>query len=332
VKIGSFDTDRSVFVVAEIGNNHEGKFDAACRLVEAAAASGADAVKFQTFRAELFVGRADEARFRRLKSFELSQDQFRELAGIARSKNVMFLSTPLDLPSADFLEPLVEAFKIASGDNTFYPLIERAAQSGKPLILSAGLADLAQIRRSVDFARSKGARDLAVLHCVSSYPVPPDQANLRAIPALAGQLDATIGYSDHTMGIEAAVLAAALGARIIEKHFTLDHDTSDFRDHKLSAEPGELKELVRRIREGGAMLGSGEKRAQPCEEAGLTAFRRSIVAARDLSVGSILDAKDLLWLRPGGGLAPGQEHLLVGRKLLRPLAMGERIRPADVGP
>src|SRR5215472_4631826 len=206
MQIGSCDLEERVLIVAEIGNNHEGNFEIAKDLVRKAAASGVAAVKFQTFNTEHYVSRSDAARFERLKSFELSHDQFNELAGLARSLGMLFISTPFDLQSAAFLENIVDAFKIASGDNNYYPLLAQVARSHKPIIVSTGASDLTQVARTVAFVKDQWMNlgvqgQLAVLHCVSSYPVPPEQANLRAIPFLAGNFDCTIGYSDHTQGI-----------------------------------------------------------------------------------------------------------------------------------
>jgi len=323
------------FVVAEVGNNHEGRFDVAERLVREAAACGADAVKFQTFDADRFVRRADEARWKRLRSFQLTHAQFRALAELARSLDLVFFSTPLDLPSAEFLDEIAACFKIASGDNDFYPLIARAVRSGKPVIVSTGASDLAQVERVVAFVqREAGAAglpvQLAVLHCVSAYPAAPAQVNLRAIPFLAARLDCPVGYSDHTVGIEAAVLAAALGAAIVEKHFTLDHAFSDFRDHQLSADPAEMRQLVERVRGAAVLLGRAAKEIQPDEQAMLQPIRRSIVAGRDLPAGHRLAREDLLWIRPAGGLPPGEEARLVGRALRRAVAFQEQLRPEDV--
>jgi sialic acid synthase SpsE len=329
--IADFDTAAKVLIIAEIGNNHEGSYALAEELVGRAAEAGADAVKFQTFRTEEFVSHKDEARFRRLKAFELSQPQFEQLAAVARRAGVMFLSTPLDLGSAEFLAPLVSAFKIASGDNTFYPLLDTVARLDRPVILSGGLTDTRQLtysRTHIEQAwRRNGLRQqVAVLHCVTSYPVAPEQANLAAIATLVRELGGTIGYSDHTLGIEAPVLAVASGARIVEKHFTIDHSFSDFRDHQLSADPVELAELVRRIRQTEVLLGSGEKLPQECERAIEGAVRRSIVARCDLPAGTVLRWEHLGWLRPGGGIPPGQEHHLVGRTLNQTVAAGTPLR------
>jgi sialic acid synthase SpsE len=335
MKIGSVDLKREVLLVAEIGNNHEGRYAVAEELVRQAAACGVQAVKFQTFRTEHYVSRGDSARFKRLKSFELSGAEFRRLSELAHSLGLLFISTPFDLGSAQLLEPLVDGYKIASGDNSFYPLIANVARTGKPLIISTGLSDYAQVTRAVDFVRKqwKGQPEgpLALLHCVSSYPVPPEQVNLRAIPFLAARFGLPIGYSDHTIGLDAAVLAVALGARIVEKHFTLDKAFSDFRDHQLSADPNELRDLVRRVQLGSAMLGEFDKKTQPCEAQSATALRRSIVAGADLPRGHRLEACNLTWIRPGGGLAPGEEARLLGRSLKQDVRFGDLLTESDVG-
>ncbi len=330
MRIGSHDIARRVLIVAEVGNNHEGDFARAAELIRRAAAAGADAVKFQTYRTELFVRPQDTERFARLRSFELSYDQFAQLAELAAEHRLLFLSTPLDLESAAFLEPRVPAFKIASGDNNFVPLLEQVAASRKPVLLSGGLASLADLRRSIDrierIWRAQGARPgLAVLHCVASYPTPLEQASLASIAFLREGLGVPVGYSDHTLGIEACVLAVAAGARIIEKHFTLDHDLSDFRDHKLSADPDELAVLVRRVRAAEALLGEPGKLVQPAERDNQRLLRRAIVARRDLPAGVPLRLTDLLWQRPADGLPPGSEARIVGRCPRRAIRAGESI-------
>jgi N,N'-diacetyllegionaminate synthase len=199
------------------------------------------------------------------------------------------------------------------------------------MIVSTGLSELASVARTVQFVdRIRDTERLAILHCVTSYPTAPAEAQLRAIEVLRERFSCTVGYSDHTIGNDAAVLAVGLGARIIEKHFTLDKQFSDFRDHQLSADPQELASLVVRIREAELLLGSREKSVQPAEQAGTVALRRSIVAGADLAEGHILRSEDLTWIRPGGGLAPGSEHDIVGRRLRRPVPFGERIGAEDV--
>jgi sialic acid synthase SpsE len=326
--IDRFNTDDRVLVVAEIGNNHEGQFSLAEEMVCRAAEAGADAVKFQTFRTERFVAPSDAARFARLKQFELTQEEFGRLADRASSEGVLFISTPLDLESAVFLNDLVAAFKIASGDNTFMPLLGAVAGTGKPILLSCGIATIAELRDAWSavarvWTASRIDQEMAVLHCVSSYPVPPDEANLAAIRALRDAFGGTVGYSDHTLGIQAAALSVAVGARIVEKHFTLDKQYSDFRDHQLSADPAELRQLVEQVRTIETLLGNGRKVPQPSEAAAKTAYRRSIAAVRDLAAGSTVTWDDIAWIRPGGGVAPGQEATVLGRTLARAVRQGE---------
>lgn len=328
MKIGPVDLDERVLVIAEIGQNHEGDPAAAAELVRRAAEAGADAVKLQTYRTDDFVRPADAERYARMRRFELPEAEVERLAALAGELGLAFVSTPLDLASAAFLEPLLDAFKVASGDNDFFPLLERVAASGKPVIVSSGASDLEHMRRSVAFLREHGAGEVAVLQCVSAYPTPDEEAGLAAIRLLERELRAPAGYSDHTLGIEAAVASVAAGARIVEKHFTLDKHTSGFRDHQLSADPPELAELVRRIRAVERMLGRPEKVVQPSEAAVGQAIRRSVVAAADLPAGHTLTLADLTWLRPAGGVAPGDEGTLLGRSLARPVARGEAIDPA----
>lgn len=330
MKIGGWDLDQSVLVVAEIGNNHEGDLGRAREMVAAAAEAGAGAVKVQVIRPEHLVTPDQTERLALLRSFQLDFAQFEELAGLAHERGLLFLATPFDLGAARFVCGLADAVKIASGDVTFLPLIGEAARGAKPLILSTGMADLEEVRRAASVAREVWDGlgmdpGLAVLHCVVSYPTPEEEANLAAIAALARELDCTAGYSDHTLGIEAAALSVAAGARIIEKHFTLDKGLSDYRDHQLSADPAELAELVERVRRAERLLGDGGIACQACEAGNLGPVRRSICAARDLKAGEVLAWEDLAWLRPAGGMAPGEEPALLGRRLLRDMEKGEAL-------
>jgi sialic acid synthase SpsE len=335
MRIGSHDTTQKVIVVAEIGNNHEGDFAVARKLIDLAGATGVDAVKFQTARADLFISPADADRRKRFASYEFSAAQWTQLSAQARSRGLVFMSTPLDLVSLEMLTPLVDAVKIASGDVTFAPLLDAAAATRKPLVLSSGASSVDEVAAAVARVRAQWTRvghdgDLAVLHCVSAYPTPPHEAQLRAIPVLADRLEVTVGYSDHVAGIDAAVAAVALGARVIEKHFTLDKNYSAFRDHQLSADPADMRALVERVRAIEPMLGDGVKAIQPSERANQSAIRRSIAAASDLPSGHVLGSADLIWIRPGTGLAPGQEHLLIGRALVRDVRAGTPLSPSDV--
>ncbi|MEO6096895.1 MAG: N-acetylneuraminate synthase family protein [Fibrobacteria bacterium] len=330
MKIGSFDTREKVLVVAEVGNNHEGSYALAEEMVGRAAEAGAGAVKFQTFRTEHYVSASDEARFKRLKSFELKPADFEKLAAVARRAGILFISTPFDLQSAEVLAPLVDAYKISSSDNTFYPLMEKVAKVGKPVIVSCGLSGMEEVVHSASYLRRVWreagiSQDLAVLHCVSAYPVPPEDASLLSIRALRKALPDTIGYSDHTLGVEAALLAVTLGAEIIEKHFTLDKNQSDFRDHKISSDPVELRQLVDGIVRVRTLLGKRGKEVQASEKGGLTAMRRSIVAAQDMAAGETITWDKITWTRPAGGLPPGRETSLLGEKLRAAVKAGDKL-------
>lgn len=328
MKIGKLDTDERIVVVAEIGNNHEGDFGLAKEMVSAAAEAGADVVKFQTFRTEHYVSGSNSDRFRMLKGFELTYDQFSELKEHAEGCGAAFLSTPFDIESARFLNTISSAFKIASGDNSFYPLLETVAAFGKPVILSCGLASILELQYATSLIRriwnEKGVcPGLATLHCVTSYPTPPESANLKAISSISEATCSVPGYSDHTLGIEACVLAAACGARIIEKHFTLDHQLSDFHDHQLSANPEEFRDLVERVRKAEVLLGGGDKALASCEKDIKPVVRRGIAAAKDMAEGSVVRLEDITWVRPSGDFSPGEECKVLGKTLARNVTSGE---------
>jgi sialic acid synthase SpsE len=311
MRIGDRELDGPPLLVAEIGNNHEGDPGVARELVEAAAAAGAGAVKTQVFRTEGIVRRRDAARFAQLERFRLPDTVHEELAALARARGLLFVATPLDLDSAAFLAPLVDAFKVASGDNDFLPLLDAVGRAGTPVLFSTGLSEMADVRATKARLEAAGAA--------------PD-----AIAALAAELRCVVGYSDHTIGIETAVAAAALGARIVEKHFTLRHDFSDFRDHQLSADPVQLHRLADALRAVPGMLGEPVKRVLDEERALLAPVRRSIAAARDLPAGHVVALADLAWLRPRDGLEPGREDELVGRTLAREVAGGDSILLEDL--
>jgi Sialic acid synthase len=277
MKINQIDTDEQVFIVAEIGNNHEGDFDVAQELIRQAAIAGADAVKFQTFVPELYVSSEDQERLERLRKFQFSFEQFHNLKKFAKVQGIIFFSTPFDLVSAEELNKFQSLFKVSSGDNTYIRLLQKVASFKKPTIVSSGLASVKDLELVCKIWSDVNAiKKLAILHCVSSYPVPIEEANLLAISELKKVFpDIVIGYSDHTLGIQASCSAVAIGARIIEKHFTLDKNYSDFRDHQLSADPSEMKDLVEQIRIIEKSLGGGQKTSQQSELGNLTAVRRS---------------------------------------------------------
>ncbi len=333
MKIGNIDTSKKVFIVAEIGNNHEGSFKLAKKLINEAATAGVDAVKFQTFIPEQFVSPENETRINQLRKFQLSFKQFRDLSKFAKKKGLIFFSTPFDLRSAKFLNKIQPIFKISSGDNNYYKLIETVASFRKPMIVSTGVANINIIKKvynkilKIWTQKYRKSKNLALLHCVASYPVPNEQANLASIIYLKRMLPAAvIGYSDHTIGTEAAIASVMSGARIVEKHFTLNKNYSDFRDHQLSADPKEMKLIVDGIRKAEKLFGKEEKKQQNCELEMQISGRRSIAADRNLKFGKKVKISDLTWVRPGKGFSPGEEKKIIGKKLLKNLKIGEIIK------
>ena len=320
------------FVIAEAGVNHNGDLELARRLIDAAAEAGADAIKFQTFKADRLVTAAapkadyqkaatgaEESQHAMLRRLELSEAAHAELQAHAGQRGLIFLSTPFDEESADLLAAMqLPAFKISSGELTNLPFLEHVARLGKPLLVSTGMATLDEVRDAVAIIR---AAPLALLQCVSNYPAQPADTNLRAMQTMRAEFGVPVGYSDHTLGNDIALAAVALGACIIEKHLTLDR-TLPGPDHAASAEPAELSALIRGIRAVESALGDGVK--QPAaSEAGVAAVaRRSLVAARDIAAGETLDASAIHALRPGGGLPPGQRASLLGRRTRRAVPVG----------
>ena len=334
MKIGEINTKEKVLIIAEIGNNHEGSYALAEEMIGLAAKAGVDAVKFQTIIPERLVSVQQKERIHQLKKFQLSYNEFSKLEKVAKNQGVIFLSTPFDIDSALFLNELVPAYKIASGDNDFFPLIEVIAKTDKPIIMSTGLMNLDEVKKSVLFIKNiwqeyQIKQELALLHCVSSYPTPPENANLSTIRELEQVAD-VIGYSDHTLGIDAAVLSVGIGARIIEKHFTIDNDYSDFHDHKLSANPEDFKEMVDKIRVVENLLGNGDKTPSTNELEAKENIRRSIVAKHDLEIGHQLVLDDFSWVRPGIGVKPGKEKILLEKKLKTNILEGNIITSDDI--
>ena len=329
MKFHTHDIDNEIFIVAEIGNNHEGDLKVAEELIKEAALSKVDAVKFQTFIPENYVTSSDIKRIETLKRFQFSRDEFIYLSKLANQLGLLFFSTPFDIKSAHFLNQIQPIFKISSGDNNFFPLIDEIFKFNKPTIISTGLADFDLLDKLYEkWNRENPALQLSFLHCVTSYPVPDNEANIKRISELKNRFpEAIIGYSDHTLGIETACLAASLGARIIEKHFTLDKNYSNFRDHQLSSDPNELKNLVERIRKIENLLDPINNTLSNSQESNRVAVRRSIAASRDIKNDKQILPKDLIWLRPGNGFPPGKENLIVGKRSKRFIKKGEIIFP-----
>lgn len=331
------------FFIAEAGVNHDGDIEKALRLVDAAADAAADAVKFQTFRADsLAAADAPKAAYQKerdgevtsqremLRRLELSEDGFARIAARCAERGIRFLSTPFDAESADLLVRLgVGMLKLPSGELTNHPLLAHAARTGRPLLVSTGMSDLAEVDAAVAAVRAAGCRDLALLHCVSQYPAPAAAANLKAMGTMRARYGVPVGYSDHTEGTAVAVAAAALGAEVLEKHFTLDRGAPG-PDHAMSLEPRELKDLVRAVRAARAALGDGEKRPQPCELELRTVARRGLVYARPLKAGAVLAEADLAAKRPAVGLQPSELPHVVGRRLREDRPADAPVRPEDI--
>jgi N-acetylneuraminate synthase len=324
-----------VFVIAEAGVNHNGDLKLARALIDVAVEAGADAVKFQTFRAERLAtpdapkaeyqvqttGNA-EAQFEMLRRLELSADAHRELQAYCHERGIIFLSTPFDEEAVDLLDELgVAAFKISSGDLTNSPLLEHVASKGKPVILSTGMSELSELIEAVSVLNTAGCENPVLLHCVSNYPADPAEVNLRAMQTMRSAFDVPVGFSDHTQGIDVALAAVALGACVIEKHFTLDR-TMPGPDHRASLEPTELRELVRSIRRVETALGNGRKVPTASELETAKVARRSLVAARDIPAGATLERDMVMMRRPGTGMSPAMLNTLLDRRTVRPIAAG----------
>jgi N,N'-diacetyllegionaminate synthase len=332
------------FIIAEAGVNHDGDVDAAKALIDVAADAGADAVKFQTFSAkrlataaapkaayQLKNTEATESQVAMLQRLELSDDAHRLLQAHAKQRGIVFMSTPFDEVAADFLESLdIPLFKIPSGELTNTPFLAHVAKKGRPLILSTGMATLGEVETAVAVVRSAGCTDLTVLHCTSNYPASIDDVNLRAMQTMGAALGVKVGYSDHTLGIEVSLAAVALGAVVVEKHFTLSKLRAG-PDHAASLEPAELAALVRGIRTVERALGDGVKAPKAAEREVAQVARKSVVASRAIAAGAVLVADDLVMRRPGTGLSAQFLPLLVGRVVRRAVDEGELLSLEVIG-
>jgi len=316
-------------VIAEIGVNHNGDMALAKKLIDEAKSCGADIVKFQAFVAEEEISKyADKADYQKettgksggqlemAKALELSHEQLTEVRDYCRLVNVPFLCTAFDYTSLDFLvrQLGVQTIKIASSEVTNHPFLKAIAATGVGMILSTGASELEEVRAAIKAIRSEGSNELVLLHCVSNYPAEMDQLNLRCINTLQKEFDIPVGYSDHSMGIEAPIIASALGAAVVEKHFTLDRNMAG-PDHRASVEPNELRALVLGMKAAHGTLGDGRKRVVPCEEKNRLLIRKSLVATTDLPAGHQLRACDLASKRPLGGIEPFDQDLVIGRYL-----------------
>ena len=322
-------TKNKVFIVAEIGNNHEGNLSNAFKLIDKAKEAGVDAVKFQTYDVKKYYSsNTDKKRIKRLIKFQLSYSSIIKLSKYAKKLGLVFFSTPFDEESAVFLNKIQNIFKISSGDNDFYNLIGKVLTFNKPIIISTGMMDFKEVKRLYQFIKKKKFKNqICFLHCVSSYPVPINELNLNSIRFLKEKLpDCIIGYSDHSDSIESCILSAHLGANVIEKHFTLDKNFSSYRDHKLSATPTEMKRLVETVRNLDNILGKKNKFIQKCEKEGLIASRRSIASNKILKKNTIIEANDIFYVRPRARFSISDAKKLIGKKVKKDMKYGEQFK------
>lgn len=328
-----------VYIIAEAGVNHNGSIELAKELIDKGAEAGVDAVKFQSFKAEKLLTRNaekasyqkantnnnEENQFDMIKKLELDYDKHQELMNYAQEKGVTFLSSGFDLESLDLLTELgIEIFKVPSGEITNLPYLRKIAQTGKPIILSTGMATMGEIEASLEILRDSGATEITVLHCNTEYPTPMSDVNLLAMQTIGHAFKIPVGYSDHTLGIEIPIAAVALGATVIEKHFTLDN-TMDGPDHKASLEPAELKAMVEAIRNVEQALGTGIKTPSDSEKKNKAIARKSIVAKAAIKAGELLTEDNIDIKRPGTGINPMLWDQVVGTKASRDYQIDELI-------
>ena len=327
-----------VFIIAEAGVNHNGSLETAKRLIDVASEAGADAVKFQTFKAEKLVCKntrkaeyqmnttdASETQYDMLKKLELTDIMHKELMAYCEKRNILFLSTPFDMDSIDYLNGIgITMMKIPSGEITNYPYLKKIAQTHKPVILSTGMSTLEEVREAIEVLNKNGSEDLTVLHCNTEYPTPFNDVNLEVLHTLRDELGVKVGYSDHSMGIEIPIAAVAMGATVIEKHFTLDKGMKG-PDHKASLEPEELRAMIRAIRNVEKALGSGLKEPSKSEIKNKVIARKSIVAMTDIAEGDILTEENLTTKRPANGISPMLWEKVIGTAAKRDFKKDELI-------
>lgn len=326
------------FIIAEAGINHNGSIDLAKELIDVAKDTGADAVKFQTFTTEGLLSKnivvpkhveSRESLFETIRKLELSEEEHYELSAYCNQKGVTFMSTPMDNHSVDLLDDIgVPVFKVASCDLDNLPLLKYIAKKEKPIILSTGMGTISEVGEAVEVIKSNGNDDMILLHCVSAYPPKVEEVNLRAINTLQEAFKLPVGYSDHTIGINIPLAAVAMGAKVIEKHFTLDK-TMEGPDHAVSADPVELENLVSGIRELEKSFGTGVKAPTKDEIVMKKAFRKSIVADVNIKKGETITSKMLSIKRPGTGISPKYFDFIVGKKAERDIKYDDLINKED---
>ena len=335
-----------VIIIAEAGVNHNGSMEKAKLLIDVASEAGVDFVKFQSFKANKLVspnakkaeyqrknmGSHDDNQFQMLRDLELSEKDHDELLEYCNQKNVAFFSTAFDVDGLSYLDSLgLNLFKVPSGEITNYPYLRKLAEIGKPVILSTGMSNLIDIEKALEVLEQGIDRSMiTILHCNTEYPTPMEDVNLKAMNTIESHFNTSVGYSDHTMGIEVPIAAVALGARVIEKHFTLDREIPG-PDHKASLEPNELIEMVRTIRNiEKALSGSGIKEPSSSERKNISVARKSIHSKNDLKRGSVLKEEDLIPLRPGDGISPMEWENIIGKELLVDYSSFQKIKLSDL--
>ena len=327
----------AVYIIAEAGVNHNGSFELACKLIDTAKAAGADCIKFQTFKSENLVSQnAQKADYQKgttgdgsqsdmLKKLELSYDEFLKLKEYCDKVGITFLSTPFDLDSLIFLNSIDMPFwKISSGEITNLPFLVALAKTGKPVVMSTGMCEMAEIEAAIKILQKNGTKEIRLLHCNTEYPTPFEDVNLKAIQTMRDAFGLEVGYSDHTKGIEVSVAAVALGATIIEKHFTLDREMEG-PDHKASVEPSELADMVQSIRHIEKALGTGNKKPSPSEKKNINIARKSIVAKKIIKTGDELTEENITVKRPGSGISPMRWFDVIGTRAIRDFQEDELI-------
>lgn len=331
------DKKKKTIIIAEAGVNHNGDIHIAKKLVDVAKECGADIVKFQTFQANKLASKhaamanyqkenlgINESQEAMLKKLALREGEFAELAAYCKETGIRFLSAPFDLDSIRFLNDLQDIWKIPSGEITNYPCLVEIAKTGKDVILSTGMSTLEEVDAALDVLKANGAGRITLLHCTTNYPTPMKDVNLRAMVTMKTHCGCDVGYSDHTQGIEVPVAAVAMGATVIEKHFTLDRNMEG-PDHKASLEPEELKAMVAAIRNIEQALGNGEKKPSESELENIGVVRKSIIAARDIRAGELFTADNLTAKRPGTGISPMRWNDIIGTAAIRNFEKDELI-------
>ncbi|WP_026497329.1 N-acetylneuraminate synthase [Butyrivibrio sp. WCD3002] len=326
-----------ILIIAEAGVNHNGSLEIAKKLIDTAKECGADIVKFQTAKLSSLVSKSapmaeyqkenigkEESQKEMLSKLLLPFDDYKILADYCKTMGIKFLSTPFDAESIEFLDPLLDIWKIPSGEITNYPYLVKIAKTGKDIILSTGMCTMQEVEDALKVLRENGAGKITILHCTTNYPTPMEDVNLKAMLSLKESFGCDVGYSDHTRGIEVPIAAAALGATVLEKHFTLDRNMEG-PDHKASLEPEELKEMVQAVRNIEKALGTGIKEPTEAELKNRLVARKSIVAAKDIKMGELFTEDNITTKRPGSGISPMRWKDVIGTKAVRDFEEDELI-------